>query len=130
MSVYGFGLDLLTPDAHADPYVFVAALLGHAQVGFALVAIVAAALLILRWLVNVLGAGRSALLIVVVVYAVAWEGLVQRYGAGLLDAGVDTLAVAMGGLAGLSAWLRRGALVAVSLAVTAGVAVAGVWRRR
>ena len=123
-------LGLTVPDAHADPYTFFAVLLAHGSVGFWATAIVAVVLLVLAWLVRVLGAGKTALLIVVTVYAVGWEGLVQRYGAGLTDAAVDTIAVAMGGLAGLSAWLRRGALVALSLVVTAGVAVAGVWRRR
>lgn len=122
-------LDLLTPEAQAGAYEWASVLLAHFAIGLALVAVVSAVLdaMVDDWLRPM---GSVALVLVVVVYAVAWEGLVQRYGAGLLDAGVDTLAVAMGGLAGLSAWLRRGALVAASLVVTAGVAVAGVWRRR
>ena len=123
-------LDLLTPTDHAGAYEWASVLLAHFAIGLALVAVLSAVLLVLRWLVGKIGAGKAALLIVVVVYAVIWEGLAQGYGAGLSDALVDTLAVAMGGLAGLSAWMRRGALVALSLAVTAGVAVAGVWRRR
>ena len=123
-------LDLLTPTDHAGAYEWASVLLAHFAIGLALVAVLSAVLLVLRWLVGKIGAGKAALLIVVVVYAVIWEGLAQAYGAGLPDALVDTLAVAMGGLAGLSAWMRRGALVALSLAVTAGVAVAGVWRRR
>ena len=122
--------DLLTPTDHAGAYEWASVLLAHFAIGLALVAVLSAVLLVLRWLVGKIGAGKAALLIVVVVYAVIWEGLAQAYGAGLPDALVDTLAVAMGGLAGLSAWMRRGALVALSLAVTAGVAVAGVWRRR
>ena len=123
-------LDLLTPTDHAGAYEWASVLLAHFAIGLALVAVLSAVLLVLRWLVGKIGAGKAALLIVVIVYAVIWEGLAQAYGAGLPDALVDTLAVAMGGLAGLSAWMRRGALVALSLAVTAGVAVAGVWRRR
>ena len=123
-------LDILTPTDHAGAYEWASVLLAHFAIGLALVAVLSAVLLVLRWLVGKIGAGKAALLIVVVVYAVIWEGLAQAYGAGLPDALVDTLAVAMGGLAGLSAWMRRGALVALSLAVTAGVAVAGVWRRR
>ena len=122
-------LDLLTPTDHAGAYEWASVLLAHFAIGLALVAVLSAVLDAIagEWIG---GTGRVSLLIVAAVYLIAWEGLAQGYGAGLSDALVDTLAVAMGGLAGLSAWMRRGALVALSLAVTAGVAVAGVWRRR
>ena len=122
-------LDLLTPTDHAGAYEWASVLLAHFAIGLALVAVLSAVLDAIagEWIG---GTGLVSLLIVAAVYLIAWEGLAQAYGAGLPDALVDTLAVAMGGLAGLSAWMRRGALVALSLAVTAGVAVAGVWRRR
>lgn len=122
-------LDLLTPEAQAGAYEWASVLLAHFALGLALVAVAAAVLVLVSddWPVPV---GWLALLLVVAGYGIGWEGLAQGYGAGLMDAAVDTIAVAMGGLAALSAWLRRGALLALSLVVTAGVAVAGVWRRR
>lgn len=123
------GLDLLTPEAHAGAYEWAAVLLAHFTVGLVLVAAVAA---LLNWLSgDDLGPMHGpALVIVVLVYFFFWEGLGQRYAAGLPDAAIDTFAVAMGGLVGISAWLRKGGAVLAAIIATAIVAVAGIWRRK
>jgi len=122
-------MDLLTPEAQESAHYWASVLLAHAFIGLFLVAVVAVLIDALAgdWID---GAGRLALVIVVCVYGLLWEGLAQGYGAGMADAAVDTLAVACGGLAGLSAWARRVAGLSVAFVVLAGVAAAGVWGRR
>ena len=122
-------MDLTTPTAHADGYIWLVVLMAHAGIGLALVAVLAAVLdaLARDW---VDGAGGVAWVIVVLCYGIVWEGIVQEYGAGMPDAFVDTFAVAMGGLIGLSAWARRGACLAGALFLFAAVAVAGVRSRK
>ena len=120
-------MDLLTPTNHAGAYEWAAVLFSHATVGLGLVAIVAALLSRVEWLDHV---GDVALAIVTVVYALAWEGIIQSLGAGLADAAVDTFAVFIGGLLGVSAWGRRGITVAAALAALAGVLWAGVRARK
>ena len=122
-------MDLLTPTNHAGAYEWAAVLFAHATVGLGLVAIVAA---LLDWYGGdwISPAGPMALVLVVIGYALAWEGIIQSFGAGYGDAAVDTFAVFMGGLLGVSAWGRRGVTVAASLAALAGVLWAGVRARK
>ena len=119
-------MDLLTPTNHAGAYEWAAVLFAHVTVGLGLVAIVAA---LLDWL-EADSPGILALHVVTVAYALAWEGIIQSFGAGYGDAAVDTFAVFMGGLLGVSAWGRRGVTVAASLAALAGVLWAGVRARK
>jgi hypothetical protein len=116
-------MDLLTPTDHAGAYEWASVFLAHMAIGLALVALVSA---VLDWIAGdwMDGVGEVAALIVSVVYLVAWEGFVQRYGAGLMDAAVDTFAVASGGLLGLFLWRRAGVRAAGVLAL-AGLAL---WR--
>ena len=122
-------MDLLTPTNHAGAYEWAAVLFAHATVGLGLVAIVAA---LLDWQLApwVEGLGGLALVIVVVLYFLGWEGSIQQFGAGLADATVDTFAVFIGGLLGVSAWGRRGVTVAAALAALLGVLWAGVRARK
>lgn len=68
---------------------------------------------------------------VVVIYAGAWEALVQRIGAGWWDAALDTWAVALGAALGLNLltgpnlWAFVGLMVAGGLTILNGV----LWRR-
>jgi hypothetical protein len=122
-------MDLLTPTDHAGAYEWASVLLAHAMIGLGLTAAVSA---LLRWADDEawLGhVGEVALLLVAFVYGVAWEGLAQRYGAGLMDSAVDTLAVFCGGWIGLAAWRRRGVAIAAGMAVMAFVAWLGIRRR-
>ena len=122
-------MDLLTPTNHAGAYEWAAVLFAHATVGLGLVAIVAA---LLDWYGGdwISPAGPMALVLVVIGYALGWEGIIQGYGAGFADAAVDTFAVFIGGLLGVSAWGRRGIAVAASLLALAGVLWAGVRARK
>ena len=120
-------LDLLTPTDHATAYEWAAVLLAHAALGLALVAAVAAVLEALagEWIDDLGGVSWA---IVVLAYAVAWEGIIQRLGAGWIDAGADSLAVACGGAFGVFLWQRfpaRAAAVAglLGLALWLGVRV-------
>jgi len=119
-------MDLLTPTNHAGAYEWAAVLFAHVTVGLGLVAIVAA---LLDWL-EADSPGIVALHVVTVAYALVWEGIIQGYGAGFADAAVDTFAVFIGGLLGVSAWGRRGIAVAASLLALAGVLWAGVRARK
>ena len=95
-------MDLLTPTNHAGAYEWAAVLFAHATVGLIITAIVAA---ILHWQLApwIEGLGGLALVIVVVLYFLGWEGSIQQFGAGMPDAIVDTFAVFIGGLIGVSA---------------------------
>ena len=122
-------MDLLTPTNHAGAYEWAAVYLAHFAIGLAITAIIAA---LLDWQLApwIEGLGGLALVIVVVLYFLGWEGSIQQFGAGMPDAIVDTFAVFIGGLAGVSAWGRRGFAVAASLAALAGVLWAGVRARK
>lgn len=115
-------IDLLTATDHADPYVWSAVALAHVAIGLALVGAVAAAL---GWFApRVPGAGRAALGLCVAAYVCGWELGVQRLGAGMADALLDTAMIAAGGVIGLLAWRRSGLRVAlVLLAVAAVIAI-------
>ena len=77
-----------------------------------------------------LDVGTLAPWLVTVAYLVAWEMGVQRVGAGWPDALVDTLAVGLGGFAGLFLWRRAGVRLALVLAAAAAVLWRGVRARR
>lgn len=112
-------LDLITPTDHENAYEWAAVLLAHGFIGLVLVALAAAVLEAWagEWIDDL---GGLSWVLVVAVYAVVWEGLVQRLGAGLIDAGADSLAVACGGAFGVFLWQRfpaRAAAVAGLLAL-------------
>lgn len=110
-------MDLLTPTDHAGAYEWASVFLAHMALGLGLVALVSA---VLDWAAGdwMDGVGEVAAVIVAVVYLIAWEGFVQRYGAGLMDAAADTLAVASGGLLGLFLWHRAGVKAAGVIALS------------
>ena len=120
---------LTQPDAMMnDWYLWAAVLLAHGFIGLILTAAVA-------WIFKPAEelAGdmrRLAWVVVSAIYFLGWEGCVQTWGAGFLDAAVDTAAVSLGGLIGISAWARKGASVALSGDAMAGMLVVGIWRRK
>ena len=120
-------MDLTTPTDHAGAYEWAAVLLAHGLIGLALVAIVAA-LMDATDMIN--DAGRTAWVAVALGYALMWEGAVQRLGAGLGDAAVDSAAVALGGALGLLAWHRNGMGIAVTMTMFAAFAWNGIRRRK
>jgi len=122
-------MDLLTPTDHAAAYDWAAVFLAHLSIGLALTAVVAA---LLDWADGRsefdLDVGATAPWLVTVAYLILWEMGLQRLGAGWPDALLDTLAIAIGGAAGLFLWRRAGAKLAfvlmigaVALAVYVGV---------
>lgn len=115
-------MDLLTPEAHAGAYEWAAVLLAHFAVGFALAG----------FLALILG-GRLGLPVLIAalaaIYGAGWEGVVQGYGAGLMDAAVDTVAVTCGGVAAWAAWHRRARLIAAALVIVTAVAAIGIRKR-
>lgn len=110
-------LDLLTPTDYAGAYEWASVFLAHMALGLGLVALVSA---VLDWVAGdwMDVVSEVAAVIVAVVYLIAWEGFVQRYGAGLMDAAADTLAVASGGLLGLFLWRRAGVKAAGVIALS------------
>lgn len=118
-------LDLLTPTDHAGAYEWASVFLAHVALGLALTAVVAA---VLDWMDSRtaldLDVGALAPLIVTLVYLVGWEMAVQMLGAGWADALVDTLAVCLGGLAGLFLWRRAG----IRLAGVLLIGALAIWR--
>jgi len=122
-------MDLLTPESQESAHYWVSVLLAHGFVGLFLTAALGAAL---DWIGGdwIDGTGWLALVFVVVCYATWWEMGLQQLGAGWLDAAIDTVAVACGGLAGVSAWARQRVALVVAFVVMASVAAAGVWNRR
>jgi len=120
-------LDLITPTDHQDAYAWLTALLGHACVGVVLMAVLAA---LIDWLSPSRGTVGEALLATVVGYFLLWEVGVQRLGAGMLDAEVDTFGVMAGAVIGMALWRHSRALGAAMLACLAVVAAWGVRRRK
>jgi hypothetical protein len=115
-----------TPDAQADPYVWAAALLGHFVIGLVLVAALSA--IINRASDWIDEPGAVAWVAVVGVYFIGWEAGLQHFGAGFVDALVDTFAVAVGGAVGLFAWARNGLGVTGSILALLAVLWRGVKR--
>lgn len=120
-------MGLILAEAQADPHYWASVLLAHALIGAVLVAGLAWALA--RWSAGLLP-WPSALQIVSLGYAVTWEGLAQRLGAGLLDAAVDSAAVTLGGLLAWGLWAHRLRLIRGGAGVLALILAVGVWRRR
>jgi hypothetical protein len=118
---------LASPEAQVDPYIWAAAFTGHMAVGLGLTAAVAWPLsgFARDW---VDGVGWLALMLVVVAYALVWEALLQRLGAGVMDAAVDTAAVFLGGLIGVAAWERRGPVIGAALIAALAFLARGVRR--
>lgn len=126
-------MDLLTPEAHAGAYEWASVLLAHFAIGGYVTACLA---YVCHWMVPpsrrphgqfALGTLLTAL---AVLYGAGWEGLVQGYGAGLMDAAVDTVAVVCGGVAAWAAWHRRARLISLALGIMVAVAALGIHRRR
>jgi hypothetical protein len=115
-------MNLLIGTDHADPYVWSAALLAHAMLGLILTGLLAALIDAIDTEDMIDGRGGLAALIVVLGYALIWEGAVQHLAEGLSGSLVDIAAIAGGSVIGLAAWARQGARLAV-----AALAVAGIW---
>lgn len=113
-------MGLTDPLSESDPEAWAVRFLAH--VAFGLLAWHA-----LIWIVPPI----VAVAWVVAAYLAIWEGVVQRFGAGLWDAALDTMAVALGALVGLELLLGPHLWGFVGL-LLAGCAVVfnGVWRRR
>ena len=118
--------DLLTPDAHDDPYIWGAVLLAHGFICQLLV-------LLLMFAVGPVSAAVSVSL----VYLVAWEGMhllaALRRGDGLIvaiaDGVLDAVGVALGcfTVAFAAMWLLG--LASASAASLLIIAAVGYWRR-
>lgn len=112
-------LGLTQPTDHADAYTWAAVLTAHAAIGMVLVV----------ELHNVM-ALYAAVSAAWVGYLLFWEGLVQRFGAGLLDALTDAAAVTSGVVYGAGTFFGWPGVRWAALVLFAGVLAAGVWRRQ
>ena len=124
---------VMTPDAFLDAwYDWLTNQMAHSLLGLAVTALLAWILgcLMSRAMEMDVAMHGPALVIVAVVYFFGWEGLWQRWGAGMGDALADTAFMAIGGLLGVSAWARRGGRVALAMGAAAVMLGAGVWRRK
>lgn len=111
---------LRTPEAQADAYGWIAALLGHAFIGLFLTALIG-------WRT---GAWRGAA-IASVAYLLLWEGAqVAFFRGGIADGLVDAAAVACGAVVAAGAWRNKGAAVVAALGLLAAIGVKGVRNRR
>lgn len=123
----------MAPDAFLhDWYGWLTNQMAHALLGLAVTALLA---WVLGWFMSRamemdVTMHGPALVIVGLVYFFGWEGLWQRYGAGMGDALADTAFMGLGGLLGVSAWARKGGRVALAAAVAVVMLGAGVWRRK
>lgn len=123
----------MTPDAFLhDWYGWLTNQMAHALLGLAVTALLAWVLgaLMTRAFEMPVAMHGPALVIVGLVYFFGWEGVWQRFGAGMVDALADTAFMALGGLLGVSAWARNGGRVALAMAVAVVMLGAGVWRRK
>jgi hypothetical protein len=122
-------MDLLTPTDHATAYEWAAVFLAHAALGLALVSAMAATLEAYagEWIDDL---GWLAWSLVMLAYGGVWEGWAQMLGAGLMDAAVDTFAVAVGGALGVLAWHRRAVAMTAVIGLAAIVVAMGVRARR
>ena len=125
-------MDLLTPEAHAGAYEWASVLLAHFALGGYATACLA---YVFHWIIppshrpNGQFALGTLLVVLATLYGVGWEGLVQGYGAGLIDAAVDTIAVICGGVAAWAAWHRRARLISAALVIVTAVAALGIRKR-
>lgn len=120
-------MDLTTPVDHADPYLWAAVALAHLAIGMALTGALAA--LLSRLEPGVPRTGLHALGLVTALYLAGWEWAVQRFGAGLADALLDTAMIATGGVLGLLAWRRDGRGLAAVILAAALVLARGIRSR-
>jgi hypothetical protein len=120
-------VDLLTPEAQTSAHYWASVLLAHAMIG-AVLASAGAALFARLW--PSMLAWPSSVQVLTIGYAGLWEGAVQRLGAGLADAAVDTVAVAGGALVAWGLWAHRRGMVRRASVALAVVLAVGVWRRR
>lgn len=103
------------PENHTSPDTWAAAFAGHVAVGVTLAAVAV-------WAGFPVWAAPVA-------YLVLWEGLVQRFGAGVIDALVDSGAVAIGAGTIWAAWVNDAAALAVFIAAGIICTGIGIWRR-
>ena len=112
-------MHLSDPTDHADAYVWATVLTAHAAIGLVLV-------VELHGFMPLWQAATLAW----VGYLLLWEGVVQRFGAGLLDALVDAAGVTAGVAYGVGMYFSWPGYRWAALALF-GVALAGgVWKRR
>lgn len=111
-------MGLTTPTDHDDAYVWVTVLTAHAAIGMVLTVELHEAFPL--WI---------AATIAWVGYLLAWEGLVQRFGAGLLDALVDAAGVTAGVAYGIGTFFAWPGYRWAALGLFAIVAAGGVWKR-
>jgi hypothetical protein len=110
------GADMIfPPDNPTDPAEWAAVFAGHVAVGVGLAALAV-------WAGLPFWAAPVA-------YLVAWEGVYQRFGAGLWDALVDTWAVALGAGIIWAAWSQVAPGVAAGVALASVSVGLGIWRR-
>ena len=120
-------MELTTPVDHADAYTWAAVALAHLAIGLVLTG--AGAAILSRLESGVPRTGLHALGLVSALYLVGWEWAVQRFGAGLADALLDTAMIATGGALGVLAWRRDARALAIIL-LAAALALAQGLRSR
>lgn len=113
-------MNLDQPTDHADAYTWAAVLTAHAAIGMVLVIELHWFALHVYWAVSVAWVG----------YLLFWEGFVQRFGAGLLDACVDALAVTAGVLYGAGTFHTWPIIRWLALGLFVFALAGGIWRRR
>lgn len=106
------------PDAHRDPYTWLAALGGHASIGLAL------------WLACMWGSPWGAVVAASLIYAGFESWQADKYGLLLLDSLLDWVGVTFGALIGAALWTHNWPLAAVSVASCLIIAWAGYRKRR
>lgn len=111
-------MSLLSPISERDPEAWVLRFLSHLVLG--LVAWHA-----IIWTMH----PALAAAFVPLFYLAAWEGAVQRFGAGVWDAVADTLAVALGAGLGLEILHPTPWAFMALLGAGSGALYYGVWRR-
>lgn len=112
-------MHLTDPTDHADAYTWAAVLTAHAAIGMVLT-VELHEIMPLWWAASVAWIG----------YLLAWEGGVQRFGAGLLDAFVDAAGVSAGVAYAVGTFFAWPGYRWAALALFAVVLVGGVWRRK
>lgn len=125
---------IFPPGASDNPATWAAEFAGHMAVGVALAILFGG----LVWIIDrgtseegpFIDRGASlGALIGTGAYLIAWEGAWQRFGAGIGDALLDSLAVALGALIAAALWERRLPVGVAALAISASVLWRGIGRR-
>lgn len=105
------------PDAHRDPYVWIAALGGHLAIGVAL------------WIACMWGSPVAAVVAASLLYA-AWEvWSASKWGLLLFDSILDFVGVTFGAVTALGLWQRSWPLAAVCCACALAIGFAGYRKR-